>query len=64
MTLTERLRAAAASLRAVAAPGGTDLRESARTVALVAVAQTRPTRWLPDGSPDPASYAPVPDPEP
>lgn len=57
MTLPDLLRVLAARLREGAAG---DLRERLPTQGDVAVAQQRPTRWLPDGSPDPTSYRPVP----
>lgn len=62
-TLAARLKAALRALAAAGAPLPADsvLRESATTTAHLAVAQMRPTRWLPDGTPDPTSYAPVPE---
>jgi hypothetical protein len=49
-----RLRALIASH---SAPGA--LTERVPISEALAVVQQRPTRWLPDGSPDPSSYRPV-----
>lgn len=58
MTLPDLLRVLAARLRG---SGAGDLRERLPAQGDLAVAHLRPTRWLPDGSPDPDSYAPVPE---
>jgi hypothetical protein len=61
MTLADALRALAAQLRALSAQPSTPgaLRDAVPASGAVAVVQLRPTRWLPDGSPDPTSYRPV-----